>query len=300
MTGRGPHGAVRLVEVEGLFSSPSLSLAAGKSLCEVAPLAGGSIFSWTVNGQDMLRASSGPTAASSDPLTLASFPLVPFSNRIAFGQFEWAGEKIRIEPNFPPEPHAVHGTGWQRPWKVAEQCQDSCTLFYVHDANADWPWSFSAIQKLTVTSDSLRLELAATNIGDQPAPLAFGHHPYFDSDGATLQFHAGSVLLSDDQSLPTVPTAPVGDHDFRAAVDHCYTGWDGTCEIEWDGRPMKLQIRSDMKAAVVFIPKDGLSFCFEPVPHINNALNRTDGPGLSPVAPGDTWRSFIHMCATPA
>jgi aldose 1-epimerase len=52
-----------------------------------------------------------------------------------------------------------------------------------------------------------------------------------------------------------------------------------------------------MKAAVVYIPRNNATFCFEPVPHINNALNRKDGPGLLAVAPGDTWRSFIQMRA---
>jgi aldose 1-epimerase len=298
------NGLARLADFDEQSSSQTLSLAVNDSVCVVAPAAGGSIISWTVDGQNLLRAPDVSVPNSGDPLTFASFPLVPFSNRIAFGQFEWEGERIQIEANFAPEPHAIHGIGWRQPWYVADQSQTSCTLAFFHKANEKWPWSFSATQLLTVTPDSLTLELAATNLEDKPVPLAFGHHPYFDSEGATLQFHARSVLVSDSQSLPTSATAPFGDYDFTSAarvagrdVDSCYADWDGHCEIVWVGRTLKLQVKSDMKAAVVYIPRNNATFCFEPVPHINNALNRKDGPGLLAVAPGDTWRSFIQMRA---
>ena len=59
-----------------------------------------------------LRRTDGTAIETDDPLQFASFPLVPFSNRIADGRFEWDGEQIEIDPNFAPEPHAIHGVGW--------------------------------------------------------------------------------------------------------------------------------------------------------------------------------------------
>ena len=83
-------------------------------------------------------------------------------------------------------------------------------------------------------------------------------------------------------------------------IDHCYAGWDGQACISWDGRPMMLNIISDMAAAVVYVPKGGDAFCFEPVPHINNALNRPDDILPMPtIAPGESFTATIQLRAVP-
>jgi galactose mutarotase-like enzyme len=40
----------------------------------------------------MLRTASAEAIAAHDPLGMASFPLVPYSNRIADARFGWAGQ----------------------------------------------------------------------------------------------------------------------------------------------------------------------------------------------------------------
>jgi aldose 1-epimerase len=285
-----------------------VSIADGDNISTICPALGGSIIGWSVGEQDMLRRADADAIASGDPLAMASFPLVPFSNRIGNARFVWKGREIELTPNFAPEPHAIHGTGWQQAWTIAELSDTYCVLKLRHDADARWPWSFEASQSFTLNAGMLELKLIATNLSDEPSPLAFGHHPYFDAEGAHLSFTAAHVLMSGEGALPSEAITPTGEFDFSTdgavagrSIDHCYAGWDGKTRIFWTGRALALEITADMMAAVVYVPKGGSAFCFEPVPHINNALNRPgELPTMPIVAPGECFKATILLEAVNA
>jgi aldose 1-epimerase len=280
----------------------------GDSYCLISPKQGGGIMAWSIGGQDMLRRSDSAAIASDDPLRYASFPLVPYSNRIGYGRFDWMGRSMQIRPNFAPEPHAIHGTGWQRPWQVAHLDARSCELVLDFEADEDWHWSFMASQRVEVSENGLRLTLSATNRSDIAAPLAFGHHPYFDIEGATLTFNADQIWQTGCDGLPAYREAPSNVCDFAngdpvtgRTIDNGYTGWDGKAQIRWLDRPLMLDIASDMTAAVVFVPESENYFCFEPVPHIINALNLPDhAPQMPVIAPGATYEACIDFAAKAA
>jgi aldose 1-epimerase len=293
-----------------IAASPSgpLLLRAGAADCEIWPEAGGSIGRWRISGQDMLRPANPPGSSDIFPLTMASFPLVPYSNRIGFCQFNWGGRTYRLKPNFPPEQHALHGTGWTATWLHTQLNAHEIILRYAHTANAHWPWPFEAEQHVSLTPDRLSIHMVARNLADVPVPLAFGHHPYFDSTGASLSFGADALWRTGDDGLPDHAVRPAGQDDFTAGaavagltLDNCYTGWDGKARISWADRPLAVDITSDMTAAVVYIPAAERFFCFEPVPHLINALNM---PGHEPqmpvVAPGESFEAEILFQASPA
>jgi len=278
--------------------------------CVVYPLLGGSLGSWSVEGQDMLHAASADDVAAHDPLRISSFPLVPYSNRIGNARFDWASNWVQLAPNFAPEPHAIHGAGWKRAWEVISQGAGEITLGYRHLADANWPWAFTAEQTMSLTETALTLTLRTRNDHGAPVPLAFGHHPYFDAAGAYLKFSAQGVWMSGADALPTEIAVPTGDFDFLSgaavdgrAVDHCYTGWAGSTRINWAGRRYALELTASptLPAAVIYIPKGGDAFCFEPVPHINNALNLPGHePAMPVIAPGAWFEAKILMRAVTA
>jgi aldose 1-epimerase len=279
------------------------------SMCTILPSIGGGMGSWTVAGQDMLRAASPQAIRGAAPLGLSTFPLVPYSNRIANAGFNWMGKAICLTPNFRPEPHAIHGIGWRRQWAVEDATDTTASLMIVHTPDADWPWGFEARQAFSIAPDSLTITMRVRNCADHAVPLAFGHHPYFDAIGASLQFEARQVWMTGDGGLPAAPVAPSGQFDFakpRAVhgsdTDHCYAGVKGSARITWAGRPLALDISSSpqLQAAVVYIPKGGDAFCFEPVPHINNALNLPGHePAMPVIEPGDFFETTIVMKAIP-
>jgi aldose 1-epimerase len=275
-----------------------------RSRCTIFP-GSGSIISWYVDGQSMLRATELGRFDPNAPLETASFPLVPYSNRIGRAQFRWAGSDHPLTPNFAPEVHAIHGVGWQRRWQVIETDATSCQLMLEHAADAHWPWPFVARQRFIVSGGRLRIDLAATNCATQPAPLGFGHHPYFDAVGASLRFRARHVLTNAPDGLPVAAEQPAGPFDFSAAapvvgrtIDHCYSGWDGVAHISWAGRALALELRADLPAAVVYIPDGAAAFCFEPVPHVTNALNRPDlTPPMPIIQPNAEFAASIGFSA---
>jgi aldose 1-epimerase len=282
---------------------PLITIGNGHSQCVLCPDRGGSIVRWTVDGQQMLRSLNDEAIASATPLMFASFPLVPYSNRIGYAKFRWGGQTISIAPNFAPEPHALHGIGWTMPWQIDEVAAHCCVLSIEHLANEHWPFAFSASQHFELTDSALKITATATNHEAQPVPLAFGHHPYFDRNGASLRFHADAVLMNGADGLPSESILPDRQYDFTQGdivagrdIDHCYTRWDGHAEIRWEGRPLALEIRADMQAAVVYIPAEGQDFCFEPVPHVNNAINRPELSPSMPIAePGATFTSTVVL-----
>ncbi len=267
----------------------------------------GSLLGWWASGQPLLRAARQPL---SHPHDAASFPLVPYSNRIRRSAFCWRGVKHNLRPNAPPSPNAIHGTGWQRDWQIVRRSRAMLVLALDHTPDADWPFAFRAKQIIGLTDDGLTLTLEAENREAVPAPLAFGHHPYFDLSGAHLEFTAAAIWLTDIEVLPVSSEAPSGTLDFSAGApvlgsgaDNAFSGWDGRARIWWEGRPFGLRIEADryLPAAVVYAPPDEGFFCFEPIPHLPDALNRPDLPMQMPViAPGEAFATTVRFQLEPS
>lgn len=278
-----------------------MRISCGESHCAIAPEIGGSVAFWTVGGQNMLR----PMLGGRNAMQSASFPLVPYSNRIADARFPFNGKIVSLTPHAEAMPHALHGMGWERSWTVQNQTPDSLSLALTHSGDEDWPFAFCAKQHFAIGPNWLEIVLEATNSEAFPAPLAFGHHPYFESDGATLRFDAEYFYPSSD-GLPTDKQriTPASDFASGSAVQQCnfdniYAGWTGEAWIEWKDRRFALQITSDLPHAVVYTPAESGYFCFEPVPHINNALNRMDGD-LALIEPGAAYKARIRFSAIEA
>jgi aldose 1-epimerase len=287
----------------------TITLTSGVDRCDVIPALGGSIGGWSVDGQPMLRAASPVSIAAGDPYDMASFPLVPYSNRIGNGKFEWEGKVIALARNFSPEPHSIHGVGFELPWSVRSRAPDRIVLYLSYRPGAAWPWPFEAEQIISLDRGKLLLELRAVNRADRPVPLAFGHHPYFPRDGAYLQFKAQGVWLINDDGLPSLLVKPFGKFDYstissvtRGDIDHCFSGWDGAATIVWRDKPLALEIKAshELATAVVCIRSDVDGFCFEPVPHTNDALNRRKDSSMPVIEPGGTFGARIEFRAVEA
>jgi aldose 1-epimerase len=285
----------------------AFSLNCGNDRCDVLPGLGGSIGAWTVDGQPMLRTATAAGIAAHNPFEMASFPLVPYSNRIGNAAFEWNGKVVSLARNFPPEPHAIHGIGFELAWQVHGGSGDSVLLRLTHQPDGGWPWPFEARQRITLAERELMLDLTATNLASRPVPLAFGHHPYFLQRGASLAFRARGVWLVGEDGLPSERARTGGGFDFSqgrsvegCAIDHCFTGWTGPACISWQDQPFALEITGSptLPCAVVYIKPGAAGFCFEPVPHINNALHLHDRePAIPVIAPGQSFRASIRFRA---
>ena len=257
---------------------------------ELLPATGGAIGTLRYRGRDILRAA---TPGTSDPLESACFPLVPYANRIADGRFEFGGRHVRLPRNFGDHPHSLHGIGWQSAWTVEHVGAASAVMHHAHDGGDCWPWPYRAEQRITLAPGRATITLTLTNLSDEAAPVGLGFHPYFPRDAETrLTARSDRLWLADDTMLPTAPAPSdhFGDWGSGATVegdgliDNAYEGWDGTALIEQSGGSVRIEARG---ASIfhLYRPPAADFFCFEPVTHLPDAINRA---GMPLAAPGET------------
>lgn len=286
-----------------------LTLQAGDASLVLAPEIGGAIVGWTLGGTQLLRNSSPDAIVHRDVHGMACFPLVPFSNRIACGQFHWAGRDHALDRNLGDHPHAIHGVGWQAAWQVAAVSPDAATLTLTHHAIGEqvrhWPFAFEAEQRFALAADSMSVTLSITNRHPGPAPAGLGLHPYFPrSPDATLRFAAEQAWLNGEDMLPArrIEVPPAWDHRRglaigSAALDNCFAGWDGAASIAWSSGPtLSITASSLFRFLIVFTPPGQDFFCVEPVSHVTDAINRMDSTadhGLRILGPGEALQGDV-------
>ena len=268
-------------------------LTAGELRVVLAPLAGGSIasFSQAWRGRELhwLRPASPEGLATRDPLAMASFPLLPFCNRIRDGRAQFEGREIRFPPNHPAQssPHPLHGIGWQRPWTVESADGRQAVLSLRVDASDAWPWAFSARQVFTLEPDGLAVEMTLTNEDSATMPAGIGHHPYFPHvPGTRLQAATAAMWQADAEVLPTaldsggpVPLLREGVELAALDLDNNFIGWERLARIDWPAdangpaRSLRMEAAAPLDYFVLYCPRDYPFFCAEPVSQCTDWLN---------------------------
>ncbi|MDQ2962016.1 MAG: aldose 1-epimerase, partial [Pseudomonadota bacterium] len=260
----------------------TLQLCAGPARLTLAPEVGGAIAAYEWNGKSILRPTPGEALAAGDVRLFSSYPLVPFSNRIADATLHWGGTTYPLQRYLAGEAHAIHGNGWRRAWNVVEQAPAHATLEITHDAAGDkareWPFPYRAQQQFDLAADALTLTLTISNSGDAPFPFGLGWHPYFPRNEATvLGFVAGGVWHTDPTLLPMRldPIPPAWNFGAPRSIaattlDNCFTGWRPPATLRWPDGGLSAAITGDEACdhLVVFIPAGGDFLAVEPVTHM--------------------------------
>ena len=270
-----------------------------------APEIGGGIASWTRRGVPVLRPLAPGALDGRDPRGLGCYPLVPFSGRVAGRRFTWRGVAHELPALL--DGQAIHGAGWQEPWRVADLDARSLSLVLDHIPGPLWPFAFRAEQYFVLSPEGLTVELEITNTDMQPTPAAFGLHPYFPrSPASTLQFAAERVWLTPPGSaIPdrAEPVPPAWDHSTARApvegIDNCFAGWTRPVRLAWPDRGLALSVTADAALAhlVVYIPPGRDFLAIEPVANQTDGLNHLGGSGhgFTVLAPGATLRGSVSF-----
>lgn len=271
------------------------TLTAGAVRLQLAPAFGGGIARLDVAGLPVLRPWQG---AHDNPFSLASNILVPFSNRISGGGFDWNGEHHSLLPNLNGEAFPIHGDGFQRKWSA--RVANETALLTLSDG-AFGPWRYSGEQRLELSETAMIVTLSVTNTGGETLPFGCGFHPWFPrNDDTRLRFDARNVWMEDKRHLPTeqLPLRRAIDWSFSSKralpetlINNGYTGWSGTANIEQgpDAVSCMVSASSNLDTALVYSPDAGADFfCFEPVSHPVDAFHLPGYPGLQELRPNET------------
>lgn len=258
-----------------------ITLSAGPLELVLSPATGGSIarFEFSERGRavPILR---GCLSAPAHVLETASFPLVPYVNRIRDGQFAFRGKTIRLAPNMAGDPSPLHGQGWLNPWRVVAASRTEATLEYQHPAG-EWPWTYVAQQRFKLDESSLEIALSCRNLSAEPMPCGLGQHPYFlCSDKTRIATKVSEVWTIDDHVLPVARIAATGRFELsdRAVcglgLDHGFGGWRGHASFSDPDWPFNIGMSSPHASFFqLYSPQAGGIFVAEPVTHANAALN---------------------------
>lgn len=282
-------------------SAAPLRLQSRITHCELRPDLGGCIASLTWGGVHLLRQpSEQPLLAGSES---GSYPLVPFSNRIGYARARWQDQPLALARNFSPEPHMIHGIGWQRAWQVEHHTDTEAVLTLAHAGDADWPFAFSSKQRIELDEHSLALEMEVANLHHSAAPVGLGWHPYFEKrHGMRVQFACEGRWEMDADNLPTTltPLSGMVADVSHLLVDHCFDGWHGDVLLE--DEHIRLRLHSNLNRLVVYTTPERSNIAIEPVSHVNNAINlapqlgrSVESLGLVTLQPGERLHANMRL-----
>ena len=275
---------------------PPFELHAGALRLALRPDLGGCIAGLWHRETPILR--STEPAVLTTARSAACYPLVPYSNRLAYRKFRWKGLDHTTQPNFDDSPHSVHGMGWQRPWRIVSSSVLEVVVELVHPGDADWPFAFEATQYFALTPDSLTVKMMLANTAAVTQPVGLGWHPYFTKRARSrLHIELESRWDADAAELPVRKVAQPGiDSDVsHLDYDNCFDGWNGPARIR--DEKFSLQLSASLDHLVVFTPQDRDYFCVEPVSHVSNAIHMADpaAHGLRSLAPGESFEATMKL-----
>lgn len=279
-----------------LDTASPLELRAGELRLHLRPDLGGCIAGLWLGELPVLRSVDG--AALPSVRESASYPLLPYSNRLGYRRFHWRGRDHGVRDNFPGSPHALHGLAWQRAWSVDAASDTDAELVLRHTPDEDWPFAFEARQRFVLTPQALRVELQVRNDESQPAPMGLGWHPYFPKrERSRLHAELKERWEADPTKLPTRRVAQPGiDADVaHLEFDHCFEGWVGAARIR--DEKLSVKLASSLDRLVVYTPPHEPYFAVEPVSHVNNAINMAEPGqhGLRTLGPGESTTAWMTL-----
>ena len=288
-----------------------VELTSGRLRLQLNPSIGGAISSFEWIGperrQTLLRECNNPLETVLDA---ASFPLVPYVNRIRGGRFMFRGREVVLAPNMVGDPSPLHGQGWLGAWQIVEQGAARAALSFSHAA-AEWPWAYEALQEFALDDGGLSLALTCRNLSAEPMPCGLGQHPYFPCGPETrIDTRVANAWTIDAHVLPVEKVPAQGRFDLSDRkvcgqdLDHGFGGWGGTAELSDPGWPCDLRLSSpDASFFQLYSPKDGGIFVAEPVSHANAALNAPEEQwvelGMRVLEPGSAMRLDMRLEVIP-
>ena len=270
--------------------SDALTLSSTDLELRLSPSIGGAISQLTFVGEGgprpILREGHSPLQ---NVLEAASFPLVPFVNRVRGGSFSFRGRTVSMAPNMTGDPSPLHGQGWLNPWTVEASDETSAALSYRHDAG-EWPWAYSAKQAFRLDGPVLDITLTCRNESNEPMPCGLGQHPYFPCTANTrIETTVTHAWTIDDKVLPVEKVPAAGRYDLSdrlicgQGLDNGFGGWSGRVLMTDADWPFEIELYSPQaRFFQIYSPASGGIFVAEPVTHANAAMN----------APATSWQEL--------
>ena len=282
----------------------------------ILPCSAGAIASAKVLVDGVWRDLLRPTKATrlDSPTACASFPLIPWSNRVAEAKLTFAGRTWQL-PRTSPDGTAMHGSVLPFGFEVLERTPGSVRLrLDSRDVvGMGFPWEFTTELGYTLTDDGLTVTTTVTNVDAEAFPAGFGHHPYFvrsltpgcGEPHLEIPVTGGYVLQAAMAVGEAGPLPPRADYSRlrplgNRFVDDCLTGRvPGPVRIVYpgaraDGSDVEVRITADDVYShwVLYVPVQRAYFAVEPATNANGGFALAErgvaGSGVFVLGPGES------------
>jgi aldose 1-epimerase len=281
-----------------------------------------------VKGKNVLYVPAGSPAKLKERPSLTGIPFMgPWANRLEQDAFYANGKKYILNPELKnvsrdQNKNPMHGllTG-SSAWKVVSVAADSKSaavtskleFWRYPDLMAQFPFAHIIEITYRLREGVLEVETVLQNLSEDPMPVSFGYHPYFQvldapRDKWKLHLAARDQLVLNPQLLPTGERKPVPSPDplplAGISLDDVFTnlvrGADGRAEFWFEGEKQRITVIYGPKysTAVVFAPSARGLICIEPMAAITNAMNLSQTGvyrELQSVPPGGSWRESFWV-----
>lgn len=272
----------------------------------LVPSLGGSVAAWQLERPqgplDLWRPWDGQTP---DLYKLASFAMVPWSNRISGGGFTHDGKFHPMRPNRAGEPYPIHGDGWLQPWRLSQPAPGTMVMTLESHRFDGNPYDYEATQVFRLVEGGLDQELKVRNLASGSLPFGLGVHPWFPRTANTrITAPVQGTWLCGDDPLPTAHTQVFPDgwnlnegvQALGPLIDNGFTGWGGSARISWPELGLQLSVTmpdferdggADRHFCLIYRPPQGPAFCFEPITQPIDAFHLQGSPGLRVLGEGE-------------
>ena len=241
--------------------------------------------------------------------------LFPWNDRIPQGRYRFGGRLFELPTDSAGDGSALHGLLHRLPLGVSSIREGAKGVELELRSGPEqlvspgYPFALSIRARYVLSYAGFELELAVRNSGTEPAPVAFGWHPYYRLadriDGALLTVESDRYVPVDERLLPFGTTEAVSDsrYDFRAgrrigtdALDVALTApAGGRLSLRYGGRRIELfHDPALFRYVQLFVPPDRGSIAIEPVTAATDSFNRPE-LGLRVLAPGEVVGGRIRV-----
>ncbi|MDX2078528.1 MAG: aldose epimerase [bacterium] len=222
----------------------------------------------------------------------SSFVMVPWSNRIRDGKFTFNGQHYQLPINH-KDGTAIHGIGRDLEWTVRKHDANRLELgLDTRKSKRYFPMPFTSKVDFRLNGKKFAMTIEVKNVGKNPMPAGFGHHPYFQrtltdsNDFAKIKipyshYFALENMMAIDNALP-IPKNAVWDYQRLRLLgdkplDHVVTTRQDKqpIRIHYVQSKRELIIRPDpiYEHVVFYAPLRETFFAIEPVTNVNDGFN---------------------------
>jgi aldose 1-epimerase len=156
-----------------------------------------------VNGSDIITPTSGHEL---NPYA-DGYVMAPWANRIDRGVWQHEGQTLQLKINDVELDNAIHGLVTSNIFEVDSRSLSEVTLKTKVQAETGYPFELEVLISYQLTENGIAVRQSIQNLSENPAPVAFGSHPYFQIPGTAtedLEFKsaARTVDLVNDRKIP--------------------------------------------------------------------------------------------------